>query len=227
MLPLRDEYPTLRTPFVNYTLIAINILVYIWQFFVGQSNPGLVYQFALVPAQVSSGISPDDLLHIFTSMFMHGGLAHIGGNMLYLWIFGDNIEDAMGHGRYLFFYLLGGVLASVAHIVTSPVSTIPTVGASGAIAAVLGAYLILYPRARVLTLVTFGFFIRMTMIPAVIVLGLWFILQLFQGVLTLGGPDVGGVAFWAHIGGFVVGLLLARVFSQNRTYADYIRSRTF
>jgi len=227
MLPLRDEYPTLRTPYVNYILIAINVVVYIWQFFVGQSNPGQVYQFALVPAQVSGGLSPDDLLYIFTSMFMHGGLAHIGGNMLYLWIFGDNIEDAMGHGRYLFFYLLGGVLASVAHIVTNPGSMVPTVGASGAIAAVLGAYLVLYPRARVLTLVMFGFFIRMTMIPAIIVLGLWFFLQLFQGMVTLGGPDVGGVAFWAHIGGFVVGLLLARAFAQNRTYADYIRSRTF
>jgi membrane associated rhomboid family serine protease len=227
MLPLRDEYPSLRTPIVNYTLIAVNIIVFIWQWMVGQENPQLVYQFALVPAQVTSGLSPDDFLHVLTSMFMHGGIAHIGGNMLYLWIFGDNIEDAMGHGRYLFFYLLGGVFASTAHILSNPNSVIPTVGASGAIAAVLGAYLILFPRARVLTLVSLGFFIRMTMVPAIIVLGLWFILQLFQGVLTLGGPDMGGVAFWAHIGGFVVGLVLARLFAQNRTYADYVRTRGF
>jgi membrane associated rhomboid family serine protease len=227
MLPLRDEIPSRRTPYINYLLIAINVLVFVWQFMVGQTDPELVYQFALVPAQVTGGLTPDDFLHVLTSMFMHGGIAHIGGNMLYLWIFGDNIEDAMGHRRYLVFYLLGGVIASVAHILSTPNSQIPTVGASGAIAAVLGAYLILFPRARVLTLVSLGFFIRLTMVPAILVLGLWFVLQLFQGVLSLGGPDVGGVAFWAHIGGFVVGLLLARWFSRNPTYYDYMRSRSF
>ena len=227
MLPLRDEIPSRRIPYVNYIFIAINVLVFIWQFQVGQSDPRLVYQFALIPAQITTGITLPAFLHIFTSMFMHGGLAHIGGNMLYLWIFGDNIEDAMGHGRYLLFYLLGGFIASAAHIISSPFSQIPTVGASGAIAAVLGAYLILYPKARVLTLVTFGFFIRLTMVPAVIVLGLWFILQLFQGVLTAGGPDMGGVAFWAHIGGFVAGLFLARLFARNQTYYDYIHNRNF
>lgn len=227
MLPLRDEIPSRRTPYINYLLIGINVLVFVWQFMVGQTDPELVYQFALVPAQVTGGLTPDDFLHVLTSMFMHGGIAHIGGNMLYLWIFGDNIEDAMGHRRYLVFYLLGGVIASVAHILSTPNSQIPTVGASGAIAAVLGAYLILFPRARVLTLVSLGFFIRLTMVPAILVLGLWFVLQLFQGVLSLGGPDVGGVAFWAHIGGFVVGLLLARWFSRNPTYYDYMRSRSF
>lgn len=225
MLPLRDEYPSLRVPVVNYFLIALNVLVFIAQTLVGQSHPLLVYQFALIPAQVTHQFSLYALMHLLTSMFMHGGLAHIGGNMLYLWIFGDNIEDAMGHGRYLFFYLLGGFLASAAHVLSNPDSAIPTVGASGAIAAVLGAYLVLFPSARVLTLVSFGLFIRTMMVPAVIVLGLWFILQLFQGVLTLGGPDVGGVAFWAHIGGFVVGLLLARLFARNQTYADYFRMR--
>ncbi len=227
MLPLRDEIPLRHTPYVNYLLIGINILVFIWQYLVGQNNPTLVYQFALIPSQVTVGITPDDFLRILTSMFMHGGLAHIGGNMLYLWIFGDNIEDAMGHGRYLVFYLVGGFVASIAHILSSPNSQIPTVGASGAIAAVLGAYLILYPQARVLTLVSLGFFIRMTMVPAVIVLGLWFVLQLFQGVLTLGGADVGGVAFWAHIGGFVFGLLAARLLARNPTYSAYTRYRTF
>jgi membrane associated rhomboid family serine protease len=227
MIPLRDDIPSRRVPFVNYGLIVLNILVFIWQWQVGQNNPAMVYQFALVPSQVTAGITPDDFMNIITSMFMHGGLAHIGGNMLYLWIFGDNIEDAMGHGRYLFFYLLGGFLASVAHIISSPNSQIPTVGASGAIAAVLGAYLVLFPGAKVLTLLSLGFFIRMTMIPAVIVLGLWFVLQLFQGVLSLGGPDVGGVAFWAHIGGFVVGLVLAKLLARNPTYTNYQRWRTF
>ena len=227
MLPLRDDISSRRTPYINYALIAINILVYIWQLQVGQADPRQVYAFALIPAQVTIGLTPDDFLHVLTSMFMHGGLAHIGGNMLYLWIFGDNVEDAMGHGRYLLFYLFGGIVASAAHIISSPLSQIPTVGASGAIAAVLGAYLVLFPNARVLTLVSLGFFIRLTMVPSIIVLGLWFILQLFQGVLTLGGPDVGGVAFWAHIGGFLVGLALARILARNRTYAGYARWRTF
>jgi membrane associated rhomboid family serine protease len=174
-----------------------------------------VYQFALIPAQVTSGVGLGDVLDVFTSMFMHAGLAHIGGNILYLWIFGDNVEDAMGHGRYLFFYLTGGVVASLAHIFTNPGSQIPTVGASGAIAAVLGAYLVLYPQSRVVTLIFLGYFIRLAMVPAVVVLGLWFVLQLFQGVLTLGAADVGGVAFWAHIGGFVTGLVLAKAFARR------------
>jgi membrane associated rhomboid family serine protease len=136
--------------------------------------------------------------------------------MLYLWIFGDNVEDAMGSGKYLFFYLLGGVIASLTHILTSPNSQVPTVGASGAIAAVLGAYLVLYPQSRVVTLIPLGFFMRVTLLPAVLVLGLWFVLQFFQGVLSLGGPDVGGVAFWAHIGGFAAGFLLAKLFATGR-----------
>lgn len=225
MLPLRDEHPSRRTPFVNYLLIAANIGVFIWQYMMAAEDPRLALQYALIPAALTDGsINPIDISRIFTSMFMHGGLAHIGGNMLYLWIFGDNIEDAMGHFKYLFFYLLGGVLASLAHIITDPNSTIPTVGASGAIAAVLGAYIILYPRARILTLIIFGFFIRLSMVPAIIVLGLWFVLQLFQGVLTLGAAgNMGGVAFWAHIGGFVVGMLLVKIFAAGarapRVYA--------
>jgi membrane associated rhomboid family serine protease len=215
MLPLRDEIPSSRTPVVNYILIAINILVFVFQVMLGSSQESFVYQFALIPAQVTSGLDVGDVLDVFSSMFMHAGLAHIGGNMLYLWIFGDNVEDAMGHGRYLFFYLIGGITASAAHILTNPGSQIPTVGASGAIAAVLGAYLVLYPQSRVATLIFIGYFIRMAMVPAVIVLGLWFVLQLFQGVLTLGAADVGGVAFWAHIGGFVAGLVLAKLLAKR------------
>jgi membrane associated rhomboid family serine protease len=136
--------------------------------------------------------------------------------MLYLWIFGDNVEDSMGPGKYFLFYLVGGLVASITHIVTNPGSQIPTVGASGAIAAVLGAYLVLYPQSRVLTIIPLGFFLRMTLLPASIVLGLWFLLQFFSGVLSLGGPDVGGVAFWAHIGGFVAGVVMAKLFAQRR-----------
>ena len=221
MIPIRDQIPTRRVPFVNYILIAANIFVFILQYLAGANQDALIYQFALIPAAFTGGISLSNISDIFTSMFMHAGLAHLGGNMLYLWIFGDNVEDSMGHGRYLLFYLIGGLVASLAHIFTNPASQIPTVGASGAIAAVLGAYLVLYPNSRVLTIIPLGFFLRMTMIPAAIVLGLWFVLQLFSGVLSMGGPDVGGVAFWAHIGGFVAGVILAKIFAKKR-YADTI-----
>lgn len=214
MIPIRDENPTHITPVVTYLLIAVNVIAFIFQNMLGAVNQNFVYQFALIPSQVTSSPSLGSILPIFTSMFMHAGLAHILGNMLYLWIFGDNVEDSMGSGRYLVFYLVGGFVASLAHILTNPGSTVPTVGASGAIAAVLGAYLVLYPRQRVLTLIPLGFFIRLSMLPASIVLGVWFLLQFFQGVLTLGGPDVGGVAFWAHIGGFLSGVVLARLLAK-------------
>jgi membrane associated rhomboid family serine protease len=218
MLPLRDEYPSRTTPFVTYALIGVNILVYLWQMSVPDEQ---AFSLALFPIEYFNGINGNDLLHLLTSMFMHGGLAHIGGNMLYLWIFGDNIEDSMGHSRFLAFYLLGGFLASIVHIISDPFSMIPTVGASGAIAAVLGAYLVLYPSRRVLTLIWFGIFVRMTYVPAMIVLGLWFILQLFQGLITLGATGMGGVAFWAHIGGFVTGLVLVKVFRKPPSPSNF------
>ena len=216
MIPIRDQIPTRTVPVVNYLLIAANILVFILQWLAGPDQEALVYQFALIPAQVTAGVDLGDVADIFTSMFMHGGLAHIAVNMLYLWIFGDNVEDAMGRGKYLIFYLVGGLVASLTHIFTNPGSTIPTVGASGAIAAVLGAYLVLYPHSRVQTIIPLGFFMRITLLPASIVLGLWFVLQLFSGFLSLGGPDVGGVAFWAHIGGFVAGVVLAKLLASRR-----------
>ena len=216
MIPIRDQIPTRSVPFVNYLLIAANILAFIFQWLAGSQQEALVWQFALIPSQVTAGLDLGDISDIFTSMFMHGGLAHIAGNMLYLWIFGDNVEDAMGHGKYLAFYLLGGLVASFTHILTNPASQIPTVGASGAIAAVLGAYLVLYPHSRVQTIIPLGYFMRLTLLPASIVLGMWFILQLFSGFLSLGGPDVGGVAFWAHIGGFVAGVVLAKLLASRR-----------
>ena len=206
----------------NYVLITVNILVFVFLFLSGPSQESLVYEFALIPSNYSNGIELGDLTDIFTSMFMHAGLLHLLGNMLYLWIFGDNIEDSLGSLRYLAFYLVGGVVASLAHYLINPASQLPTVGASGAIAAVLGAYLVLYPRARVATFIPIGFFLRLTMIPASIVLGLWFVLQLFNGVMTFGAADMGGTAFWAHIGGFVAGVLLAFLFKSGRRQENVV-----
>jgi hypothetical protein len=216
MIPIRDQIPTRNVPVINYLLIAVNVAVFIMQWLAGPNEEALIYEFALIPASFVSNLSLGDITDVFTSMFMHAGLAHIGGNMLYLWIFGDNVEDSMGAGKYIFFYLVGGIVASFTHILTNPGSQIPTVGASGAIAAVLGAYLVLYPQSRVLTIIPLGFFIRMTTLPASIVLGLWFVLQFFSGILSMGGPDVGGVAFWAHIGGFVAGVVLGKIFTGKR-----------
>jgi membrane associated rhomboid family serine protease len=220
MIPIRDEIRSRTTPYVNYTLVGLNIVVFVGMNLLGARGfESAIESLALVPLWVTRGPSVDDLLHMLTSMFVHGSLAHLAGNLLYLWIFGDNVEDAMGHLRYLVFYLLGGFLAAVAHIFSNPYSVVPTVGASGAIAAVLGAYLVLYPGSRVQTLVPFGFFIRITVLPAFLVLGFWFMYQLLLGFASLGLPaDVGGVAFWAHIGGFVAGMLLAKMFAVSRDY---------
>ncbi len=208
MIPIRDENPTRSVPFVNMTLIAINVLVFLWQVSLGRSSEAALHRLALIPINVSSGLDLGDLRAVFTSMFMHAGLAHLFGNMLYLWIFGDNVEDTLGHTRYLFFYLAGGVVASLTHVFLYPTSRVPIVGASGAIAATLGAYLLLFPHRRVVTLVPFGFFIQVAYLPATLVLGMWFVLQLIEGMFTLGMSNLSGVAFWAHIGGFVFGMLV-------------------
>ena len=222
MIPLRDENPTHITPVITYLLILVNIAVFVFQMMLGANNDAFIYQFALIPAEVTSRVSLEPIFDIFTSMFMHAGLAHIGGNMLYLWIFGDNVEDRLGSFKYIIFYIIGGVVASLTHIYTNPGSQIPTVGASGAIAAVLGAYLVLYPSQKVLTLIPLGFWLRLTMLPASVVLGLWFVLQFFQGVASLGMPDVGGVAFWAHIGGFISGVVLGWLLKKpEKDYPAY------
>ncbi|HNT55413.1 MAG TPA: rhomboid family intramembrane serine protease [Anaerolineaceae bacterium] len=220
MIPIRDSIPTHRVPIVNYVLIGVNLVVFILMWLAGPEQNNLVYQFAMIPANFKNGIDLGDVGDIFTSMFMHAGLAHIAGNMLYLWIFGDNIEDRLGSFKYLLFYLAGGLAASLTHLIFNPNSQIPTVGASGAIAAVLGAYLIMYPKSRIATFIPLGFFMRLTMLPAAVVLGFWFVLQLFNGVLSIGAADVGGVAFWAHIGGFVAGVLMA-LLAPGRRGADY------
>ncbi|MBL8171693.1 MAG: rhomboid family intramembrane serine protease [Acidobacteria bacterium] len=232
LFPIGDDNSNRSTfPVVNTTLIVMNILVYLYQ----MTHPNFTYGYSVVPAEITSGrdisgmieIGRNQLqlfrgpnpvyLTILSAMFMHGGLSHIGGNMLYLWIFGDNVEDRMGHVKYLIFYLLCGVLASVAHIAVAPNSLIPSLGASGAIAGVLGAYLVLFPRQGV-RVFQFG---RVVEMPALIVIGLWGLLQFINGFgeLQTAGQR-GGVAYMAHIGGFVAGLVLVFVFRNpdNRPY---------
>lgn len=224
MIPIRDENPTYRVPWVNYLLIAGNTLVFLWQVSLGPAGESALYRMALIPYNLTSGLDLGDVRAMLSSMFMHAGLAHLLGNMLYLWIFGDNVEDALGHFRYLLFYLAGGVFAALTHVFIYPFSRVPTVGASGAIAAVLGAYLLLYPHRRVVTLIPFGFFLQMARIPAILVLGMWFLLQFFEGTLALGMAELGGVAFWAHIGGFVFGMFFGPILRQRRRPTLYLES---
>ncbi len=213
MLPLRDNIPSSRPPVVNYLIIATCLLVYFWQ--LGAKN--LHVEFALNPSHL---IHPDGtgepysftLATILTSMFMHGGALHLLGNMLFLWIFGDNVEDRMGHLRYLVFYLICGTAAALSHALISLFAPVPMLGASGAIAGVLGAYFVLFRGATVRTLVILIFFVTVVDLPAVVFLGLWFIFQFFSGLGSIGGAG-GGVAVWAHIGGFLVGLWLVRRFA--------------
>ncbi|WP_373045571.1 rhomboid family intramembrane serine protease [Vulgatibacter sp.] len=218
MFPLKDDIPTHHKPVITTLLIAANVLVYLFQHAGFPSFEASVFSLGVTPREVTTGVDSwppslaPPLATIFTSMFAHGGLFHIGGNMLFLWIFGNNVEDDMGPVKFLAFYLLCGVAAAGAQIVLEPASQIPMVGASGAIAGVLGAYLLLYPHARVLALVPIFFFIQLIWVPAVIFLVLWFVFQLFGGFMAA-GSEGGGVAFWAHVGGFVMGLLLVRPFA--------------
>jgi len=220
MIPLRDDNPRRTVPVVTYVLIALNVLAFLWELSLGPRLEPALSSLAFIPARYwLPGHWGFDLFTIVASMFLHGGLMHIGSNMLYLWIFGDNVEDRLGHGRYLLFYLLCGFVATFAHAAFSPGSRVPAIGASGAIAGVLGAYLILWPHARVLTLIPIIFFITVRELPAVIILGLWFVLQFFNGVGSLGvrdAQDIGGVAYFAHIGGFLAGMLLIAVFGGFR-----------
>lgn len=207
MFPIRDHNPSGRTPYVTYALIVINVLVFIsyWPLFADDNALNrLFFNWAMVPAIISDG----GHYHTFlTSMFMHGGLMHIAGNMLFLWIFGDNLEDEMGHLPYLAFYLLSGLAAGFAHYISNTYSPVPTVGASGAIAGVMGGYLLLFPKARVDIILILIIFIRIFPVPAWVMLGLWFGMQIFSGVTV--DASMGGVAYWAHAGGFVVGIVLA------------------
>jgi membrane associated rhomboid family serine protease len=216
MFPIKDDNPTKSKPIVTYLLIFLNIAVFAYEVLLGRQNQldGFIYAYALIPRDILSGIG---LYTLLTSMFMHGGVMHIFGNMLYLWIFGDNIEDILGRRRFLGFYLLSGFAASALQIYVNPSSTIPNLGASGAIAGVLGAYLVTFPRARVHCVVVFGFFIRWVALPAVLVLFLWFVLQLFSGIGSLAyiAEGQGGVAYFAHIGGFIAGVVLVKILRRR------------
>ncbi|HLV86615.1 MAG TPA: rhomboid family intramembrane serine protease [Candidatus Sulfotelmatobacter sp.] len=232
MLPLKDDQPRYSTPYVNYFVIALNLLIYFFQWVQIIQDPRgadlFAHQFGEVPAHLAAFLSgshrytlPQVVLPFFTSMFLHGSWMHVIGNMWFLYIFGDNVEDYLGHFKYLVFYLLAGLIAMATQVAIYPASNVPTVGASGAIAGVLGAYFILYPRARVLT----WFFLFVFYIPAWVMLGYWFVLQFMAGAASLSvtqmGRDVGGVAVWAHVGGFIAGMVMIKIFSERQRRSPY------
>lgn len=228
MIPLRDTIPSRRWPVVNTALIVLNVLVFLFETSLSDRLlENFIFSYGLVPVEFWAGAGLTRWLPVFSSMFLHGGWFHLLSNMLALYIFGDNVEDRMGHGRYLIFYLLGGLLAALAHAWAYPNSALPTVGASGAISAVLGAYLILYPWSRVLTLIPLFIFVQVVEIPALIYLGFWFLLQLFNGAFALSADTFqgGGVAWWAHIGGFVAGAALVMLFAGRRPRPSYLDDR--
>src|SRR5881227_1405995 len=198
-------------PVVNILLIGANVLMFFWEVSLGPHIENALSNVAFIPARFwYAPLHPLNITSMFVSMFLHGGWLHLGGNMLYLWIFGDNIEDRLGHGKYLFFYLACGLLATLAHAVMNPTSRVPSIGASGAIAGVLGAYIVLFPKQRVTTLIPIFIFITVREIPAVFLLGFWIVMQLFFGAASMNAGDLqnaGGVAYFAHIGGFIAGML--------------------
>ena len=248
MIPLKDDIPTRRFPVLTVAIIAICCAVYflfeqgLWD--LGATGNERVLEYGAIPYEVTnpgeecaevsggiacegqagvSGTAPDQApwwVTLFSSMFMHGGLLHLGGNMLFLWIFGNNIEDSMGRFRFVVFYLLGGLAALGLQVVADPDSAVPTVGASGAIAAVLGAYAVLYPRARVVTLIFIIIIFTVIQLPALLVLGFWFLMQLLPAFSVPIGSEGGGIAYFAHIGGFVFGMLLIKLFA-DRVHEDY------
>ncbi|MGB7244391.1 MAG: rhomboid family intramembrane serine protease [Sulfitobacter sp.] len=206
MFPIRDHNPSGRVPYVTYALIAANVgifLTYVGIMSDAQAINRFYYDWAMIPARLSQG---DGYFTLISSMFLHAGWMHLGGNMLFLWIFGDNIEDEMGHVPYLAFYLAAGTLAGLVHYLSQTTSGVPTVGASGAIAAVMGGYLLLFPKAKVDILIILVVFFRIIPIPAWVMLMIWFALQFIGGIGA--DPETGGVAYWAHAGGFVAGLVL-------------------
>ncbi len=218
-IPLKDENPTSRFPFVTIFFISLNILIFFYQFFSPEGLQFFVYRMGTIPYEITHFTTISSFprlappLTLIASMFLHGSFLHLFGNMLYLWIFGNNIEDFLGPLRFIIFYILSGLGASFAHILFNPNSRIPVIGASGAIAGVLGAYLILYPRARVLTFIFLFFFIRIVPIPAAVILGFWFLAQILN--VGIGG----GVAWFAHIGGFLIGILLIKIFTGRQKKA--------
>jgi membrane associated rhomboid family serine protease len=229
MLPLQDDQPRYSTPYVTYFLIGLNLVIFFFEWTLDPASlKNLILQLAIVPAHLTAFFAGSPrypllavVIPFFTSMFLHGSWMHVIGNMWFLHIFGDNIEDYLGHFKFLVFYLMCGVIAMAAQVLSDPSSRMPALGASGAIAGVLGAYFLLYPRARVLT----WFFVFVIYLPAWIVLGEWFVLNFFAGAAALSaagmGRNVGGVAFWAHVGGFVAGMLLIKLFPARSRRSPY------
>ncbi len=219
MIPLRDINPTERFAVVTFILIVLNLAVFVYELTLGKVAGDLFVQsFALVPAKLfkhgpAANQAIPAVATLITSMFLHGGIPHVAGNMLYLWIFGNNVEDAMGRIRFVLFYTLCGLFAAYAHAYANRFSNVPMIGASGAVSGVLGAYLLLYPRARVVMLVFFGFYVRTVPIPAMLVLGFWFALQFLSAMLA--GASQGGIAWYAHVAGFVAGMILIGPFKRK------------
>ena len=222
MIPLHDDNPTEITPLLTIFFIVISVLVFFWQISLGgQGNQAAVYSLGVIPAVLLNQVQlPPELalipaeLTVFTSMFMHGGFMHLAGNMLYLWIFGNNVEDAMGHVRFVIFYFFCGIAAVIGQVMQNPGSEIPMIGASGAISGVLGAYLLLYPHARIMVLVPLGFYAHMMRLSAGLVLVFWFVIQVASSLAA--DPDSAGVAWFAHIGGFIAGMALMPFFNRRQ-----------
>jgi membrane associated rhomboid family serine protease len=221
MIPIRDEIRTSGRTWLTYVLIAVNVLVFLYETSLGEALDAFVTTWGLVPWNMTHGVAArgfslrEHVLPWLTSMFLHGGWVHLIGNMWFLHIFGDNVEDRLGRPRFVVLYVCGGLVAGLAQVVSSPGDTVPMVGASGAIAAVLGAYLLMYPRARVLTVVPIFIFLQFVRLPAFLFIGIWFVFQMFSGYAALLSSASGGVAWWAHIGGFVAGLLLCMVLKSG------------
>ena len=220
MIPYKDDNPSYSFPFVTVGIIVLNIIVFFFEITAPSGMREITYAYGAIPHNLmtlkqTQPISP--VITVFSSMFMHGGLLHIAGNMLYLWIFGDNIEDRLGHVRFAVFYLFCGIVAAYSYAVTSPGSTTPMIGASGAISGILGAYILLFPRASVHTLIFLGFFITTVRIPALIVIGFWAIIQFGSGLINTELHAQGGIAWFAHVGGFIIGLLTIKLWIPRRT----------
>lgn len=221
MIPLKDKNPSYSFPFVNYLLIAANVAVFIYELSLGSGLEAFFTKFGLVPSRYFEAVANHTHLvtryvPFFTSMFIHGGWLHIIGNMWFLYIFGDNVEDKLGHRKYLVFYLLSGLAAGALQTYLSAGSSVPTIGASGAISGVLGAYLVLFPRARIVTLIPIFFIFDIIDVSAILFIGFWFMMQFFSGVQSFGQAVSGGIAWWAHVGGFVAGILMVPVFRRRR-----------
>jgi membrane associated rhomboid family serine protease len=223
MLPLKDNLRSQTRPIVVYAILAANILVYIYEISLGVALNDFVRQFGVIPYSLFHPTGIASYLTIFTSMFIHAdSIMHVAGNMLFLWIFADNVEDRMGHLKFLLFYFVCGICAALLQSAIEPGSKIPMIGASGAVSGVLGAYILLFPKARVLALIPLGFFLRVSYLPSFIFLGIWFLYQFLFGVSSIGAR--GGVAYFAHIGGFIAGLLLALPFKKQKKTIDYVIS---